>query len=296
MSVDTSIEDAAERAYRQAEVHLSDKDFNRFRKLIFELAGITLSEHKRALVYSRLAKRLRANGLESYSDYYELVRQADPESQEIVEFINAITTNKSSFFREPHHFDFLREEIFPEYLDELGSGRRKAIRIWSAGCSAGQEPYTLAMTLFEYFGAGSSVEFDIQATDIDTNVLTRARQGVYNEEQIEDIPDYLLRKYFLKGKGERAGLAKAGKELQSIIRFDRLNLFEPAWPFKEKLDIIFCRNVIIYFSRDTQRQLISRMTHHLKPGGYLMLGHSESLHGYDSGLQHVRKNVYRFNG
>lgn len=294
--MDTSIEDAAERAYRQAEVHLSDRDFNRFRKLIFELAGITLSEHKRALVYSRLAKRLRANGLESYSDYYDLVSQADPESQEIVEFINAITTNKSSFFREPHHFDFLREEIFPDYLEEISSRRRKAIRVWSAGCSAGQEPYTLAMTLFEYFGMDSNIEFDILATDIDTNVLSRAQQGIYNEEQIEDIPDYLLRKYFLKGKGERAGLAKAGKELQSIIRFDRLNLFDSTWPFKEKLDIIFCRNVIIYFNRDTQRKLISRMTRHLKPGGYLMLGHSESLHGYDSGLQHVRKNVYRYDG
>jgi len=294
--VDTSIEDAAERAYRQAEVHLSDKDFNRFRKLIFELAGITLSEHKRALVYSRLAKRLRANGLESYSEYYELVSQADPDSQEVVEFINAITTNKSSFFREPHHFDFLREEIFPVYLQEINSRKRKAIRIWSAGCSAGQEPYTLAMTLYEYFGVDSPVDFNILATDIDTNVLSRARQGIYNEEQIEDIPDYLLRKYFLKGKGERAGLARTGKELQSIIQFDRLNLFDSTWPIKDKLDIIFCRNVIIYFSRDTQRQLISRMTRHLKPGGYLMLGHSESLHGYDSGLQHVRKNVYRFNG
>lgn len=294
--MEAPIEDAAERAYRQAQVHLSDKDFNRFRKLIFELAGITLSEHKRALVYSRLAKRLRANGLESYRDYYELVSQAEPDSVEIVEFINAITTNKSSFFREPHHFDFLREEIFPVYQNELNAGKRKSIRIWSAGCSAGQEPYTLAMTLFEYFGVQASAEFNILATDIDTNVLSRARDGIYNEEQIEDIPDYMLRKYFLKGKGERAGLAKAGKELQSIIHFERLNLFDPAWPMKESLDIIFCRNVIIYFNRETQRKLITRMTRYLKPGGYLMLGHSESLHGYDSGLQHVRKNVYRFNG
>lgn len=294
--MDAQIDDAAERAYRQSEVHLSDRDFNRFRKLIFNLAGITLSEHKRALVYSRLAKRLRAHGLDNYSDYYDLVSNAEPDSQEIVEFINAITTNKTSFFREPHHFDFLREEIFPVYLDERNSGRRKSIRIWSAGCSAGQEPYTLAMTLFEFFGTSSSLDMDILATDIDTNVLSRARQGVYSEEQIEDIPDYLLRKYFLKGKGERAGLAKAGAELQSIIRFNRLNLFDPSWPMKEKLDIIFCRNVIIYFNRDTQRKLISRMTSHLKPGGYLMLGHSESLHGYDSGLQHIRKNVYRFNG
>jgi len=294
--MDASIEDPAERAYRQAEVHLSDKDFNRFRKLIFDLAGITLSEHKRALVYSRLAKRLRANGLENYSDYYELVANADPDSQEIVEFINAITTNKTSFFREPHHFDFLREEIFPAYLEDINTNRRKSVRIWSAGCSAGQEPYTLAMTLFEFFGANTSAELKILATDIDTNVLARARQGIYNEEQIEDIPDYLLRKYFLKGKGDREGLAKVGKELQSIIQFDRLNLFDPVWPMKEKLDIIFCRNVIIYFSRDTQRQLIRRMTQHLKPGGYLMLGHSESLHGYESGLQHVRKNVYRHDG
>lgn len=294
--METSAEDAAERAYRQAEVHLNDRDFNRFRKLIFDLAGITLSEHKRALVYSRLAKRLRAHGLDSYSDYYDLVSQAEPDSQEAIEFINAITTNKTSFFREPHHFDFLRETLFPGFADEISSGKRRSVRIWSAGCSAGQEPYTLAMTLYEFFGLSSQTEFNILATDIDTNVLERARQGVYNPEQIEDIPDYLLRKYFLKGKGDKAGLAKAGKELQSIINFQRLNLFDPVWPMKDPLDIIFCRNVIIYFNRDTQRKLIARMTDQLKPGGYLMLGHSESLHGYNSGLEHVRKNVYRYNG
>lgn len=289
-------DDAAERAFRHAEEHLSDRDFNRFRKLIFDLAGITLSEHKRALVYSRLAKRLRAHGLSSYSEYYELVSEADPDSQEIVEFINAITTNKSSFFRESHHFDFLREVVFPEHLEQVNKGTRRAIRIWSAGCSNGQEPYTLAMTLFEFFGVDTSIDFDIFASDIDTNVIQRARQGVYNAEQIEDIPDYLLHKYFLRGKGDKRGYAKAGKELQSIINFQRLNLFDATWPMKEKLDVIFCRNVIIYFNRDTQRKLITRMTQHLRPGGYLMLGHSESLHGYDSGLEHVRKNVYRYKG
>lgn len=294
--MDAQAEDAAERAFRHAEEHLSDRDFNRFRKLIFDLAGITLSEHKRALVYSRLAKRLRAHGLTQYSDYYDLVSEAEPDSPEVIEFINAITTNKSSFFRESHHFDFLREVVFPEYQQQISSGTRRNIRIWSAGCSNGQEPYTLAMTLFEFFGVSSSIDFNIFASDIDTNVLNRARQGVYNAEQIEDIPDYLLHKYFLKGKGDKQGFAKAGKELQSIIDFQRLNLFDPAWPLKDPLDIIFCRNVIIYFNRDTQRKLITRMTGHLKPGGYLMLGHSESLHGYDSGLEHVRKNVYRYRG
>ena len=294
--MEAKAEDATERALRNAEQHLSDRDFNRFRKLIFDLAGITLSEHKRALVYSRLAKRLRANGLDNYSDYYELVSKAAPDSQEIVDFINAITTNKTSFFRESHHFDYLRDEVFPEYLQQSKNGLRRTLRIWSAGCSAGQEPYTLAMTIREFFGMNSNIDTNILATDIDTNVLQRARQGVYNSEQIEDVPDYLLRKYFLKGKGEKKGLAKVSADLQSLIHFERLNLFDETWPMKDQLDIIFCRNVIIYFNRDTQRKLITRMTGKLKPGGYLMLGHSESLHGYDSGLEHVRKNVYRYKG
>jgi chemotaxis protein methyltransferase CheR len=292
----TRVDDTPGRVLNNAEVQLSDRDFNRLRKFIFEHTGISLSDHKRALVYSRLGKRLRFHGLSTYSEYYELVSENDPDGIELVEMINAITTNKTSFFRESHHFDFLADSVFPEFLKSSLDGGNRVLRMWSAGCSTGQEPYTLAMIVREFFGTRSNLDFDILATDIDTNVLNRARQGIYNEEQISDIPVDLLRKYFLKGKDDKAGLAKVGTELQSIVRFDRLNLFDPMWPMKEPLDIIFCRNVIIYFNRDTQRALIKRMVSKLRPGGYLMLGHSESLHGYDHGLQHVKKNVYRYMG
>jgi len=289
-------DDTSGRILNNAEVQLSDRDFNRLRKFIFEHTGISLSDHKRALVYSRLGKRLRYHGLTDYSDYYDLVSENDPDGVELVEMINAITTNKTSFFRESHHFDFLADTVFPDFLRNSSAGGGRVMRIWSAGCSTGQEPYTLAMSIREFFGTNSGLEFNILATDIDTNVLNRAQQGIYNEEQIADVPLELLRKYFLKGKDDKAGLAKVGKDLQSIIHFERLNLFDPAWPMKDPLDIIFCRNVIIYFNRDTQKSLIKRMVGKLRPGGYLMLGHSESLHGYDHGLQHVKKNVYRYMG
>lgn len=281
----------------ESEVRLSDKEFNLLRKFIFEHTRISLSDHKRALVYSRLAKRLRFHGLKTYQEYYDFLQNHDPDGHERVEMINAITTNKTSFFRESHHFDYLRDTVFPEISADARNGKRtQRLRIWSAGCSTGQEPYTIAITVREFFRNSHDWDINILATDIDTNVLQRARDGVYRDDQIQDVSNRLLQSYFLRGKGDKRGMVKISDDLKSLISFQHLNLFDPSWPMKDPLDIIFCRNVIIYFNKETQYKLINRMTQNLKPGGYIILGHSESLHGLENGLVHVKKNVYRYLG
>lgn len=274
---------------------LTDEDFEQLRRFIFQHTGISLSDHKRALVYSRLARRLRHYGFKTYTEYYRLLTEQDADGSELVEMINAITTNKTSFFRENHHFTFLKETFFPD-LRRTAQGPVRTLRIWSAASSTGEEPYTIAMVTRDALPESEGWRIEIQATDIDTSVLQRAEAGVYEDEQMDDVPEAMLHKYFLKGKGESAGFVKAGPQIRSLVHFQRLNLNSPSWPWREPFDIIFCRNVMIYFNKDTQRELIRRMIARLKPGGYLMLGHSEFLHGNVDGVEHLRKNIYRVPG
>ncbi|MBE9515737.1 MAG: protein-glutamate O-methyltransferase CheR [Proteobacteria bacterium] len=271
---------------------LTDKEFNNFRKLIYRETGISLSEHKRALVMSRLAKRLRLHGLPSYKDYYDFIVSSGNED-ELREMTNAITTNKTSFFREDYHFKFLETNLFPKLVQKGINGAARNLRIWSAGCSTGEEPYTIAMTAHNYFENHSNWKIDITATDIDTNVLERSNNGVYPLELADQIPDKLLNKYFMRGIDENAGYFRASNNLRSLIHFQQLNLNHPSWDIKGKFNIIFCRNVIIYFDRPTQKKLISRFIQHLEPNGLLMLGHSESLHGHDLDLLNLGKNIYQ---
>lgn len=269
---------------------LTDQEFNKFRKLIYQETGISLSDHKRALVMSRLAKRLRLHKIDSYREYYEFVT-AGNNREEMREMINAITTNKTSFFREDYHFKYLESTVFPGLL---ASGRsNKSLRIWSAGCSTGEEPYTIAATAHNFFGDNSQWNISITATDIDTNVLDRASNGVYPIEHASQIPEELLNKYFLRGVDENSGYFRAGNTLRSLIDYQQLNLNSPEWEIKGKFSIIFCRNVIIYFDRPTQKKLISRFLSYLEPNGLLMLGHSESLHGHDHNLVNCGKNIYQ---
>jgi len=271
---------------------LTDDDFNQLRQFIFQHTGISLSDHKRALVYSRLARRLRHFGFKTYTEYYRYLTEQDAAGGELVEMINAITTNKTSFFRESHHFDFLKEVCFPELRQRTVGGQR-SFRVWSAASSTGEEPYTLAMVARDSLPDYEGWRIEIEATDIDTAVLDRAQAGLYTTEQAEGIPAALLHKYFMKGKGANAGWVKAGPAIQSLVHFQRLNLNAPLWPWREPFDVVFCRNVMIYFNRETQRELIRRIISKIKPGGYLMLGHSEFLHGQIEGVEHLRKNVYR---
>ncbi len=271
---------------------ISDAEFQQLREFIYAHTGIALSDHKRALVYARLGRRLRHHGLESFADYYELLTERDVDGHELVEMINCITTNKTDFFREPHHFKFLSDRVFPDiHARGVGGGRR--IRLWSAGTATGEEAYTLAITVREAFPLTEAWDIRILATDIDTRVLAHAERGEYTDEQAERIPQLLLQRYFFHGEGPNAGHVQVKPRLKEIVRFRRLNLMDDPWPMQGLFDVIFCRNVIIYFDRNTQRRLIERFTRMLRPGGYLMLGHSESLVDGGGALRHMSQSVYQ---
>lgn len=268
---------------------ITDLDFNRLRELIHAHTGIALSDHKRALMCSRLAKRLRFLNLSSYAEYFDHLTQTDAEGHELREMINAITTNKTDFFRESHHFDYLASNVFPAL--KLAKNRR--LRLWSAGTSTGEEAYTLAITLQESFG-GLMNEWDIRilATDIDSRVLEAAKSGVYTQEQLQQVPEELRKRYFLKGLGENHGRVHVKPLLQKDISFRLLNLIDRHWPMHGPFDVIFCRNVMIYFSRTSQQELFERFARYLRPGGYLMLGHAEFIHGLEEIYSAVGHSIY----
>jgi chemotaxis protein methyltransferase CheR len=270
---------------------ISDAEFRQLREFIHVHTGIALSEHKKALVCSRLSKRLRHHGLQHYSDYYVLLVENDPEGAELMAMINSITTNKTDFFREPHHFRFLSEHVFPAY--KQNPGRERPLRMWSAASSTGEEAYSLAMTALEAMPSFNERDIRILATDIDTDVLARAASGTYTLVQASQIPEPLLRRYFLKGQGARQGEVMAKPALKSLVHFHWLNLQEEPWPMQEKFDVIFCRNVLIYFDKPTQQKLFQRMAGALKKGAYLMLGHSEAMHGLNDLFKAVGHSIYQ---
>jgi chemotaxis protein methyltransferase CheR len=271
---------------------ISDGEFRQLRDFITAHTGIALSDHKRALICARLARRLRQWGLKSYGEYYTLLTTADPEGAELRQMINAITTNKTDFFRESHHFRFLSEQFFPE----MRAARRRHVRIWSAGTSSGEEAYSLAITAYESCLTPADTDIRILATDIDTEMLERAAHGVYPEEQLASVSPALLARHFLKGTGANEGLMRVKPHLQSCIRFHRFNLIEKSWPMRDPFDAIFCRNVLIYFDKALQRELLARFAAFLRPGGYLMLGHAEAIHGFDGLFRIAGHSIYRLRG
>lgn len=239
-----------------------------------EQTGISLSDEKKDLVYGRLARRLRKLNLDNFDKYCKLLK--NDLSDELVEFTNSITTNLTSFFREKHHFDFLNNTALKYLLKERQQERR--IRIWSAGCSTGEEPYSLAMTVLETVPNIDNWDIKILATDIDTNVLNHASEGVYDLKRIEGIDNTRKRKWFLKSKDDdRNEKVRVNPSLRELITFKQLNLMGD-WPMKGQFDILFCRNVVIYFNKDTQRVLFDRYANILKDDGYMFIGHSESLY------------------
>lgn len=274
----------------RAEQHtLSDKDFRFLCKTVYEVTGIVLDERKRQMVYRRIMRRCRLLKLESFSAYCQLLK-TDSEG-ELPNFINAITTNLTSFFREKHHFDYLRDHFIPQHLQEYGQSKR--LRIWSAACSTGEEPYSLAVTLMEAMGRRVK-EWDarILATDLDTEVLASARAGVYKYERISDLSLDVKKSWFSRGKGEYREQVKVDPRLQQLITFKQLNLLD-AWPLHGPFDVIMCRNVLIYFDKETQHQLVSGFCELLRPGGLLFLGHSESLARSDEDLSIVGRTIFR---
>ncbi len=268
-------------------VPLSPATFDALRNLLHAHSGIALAHHKITMVQSRLAKRLRALGLRSYEQYHDLLR--DPQAAEWPEFVNALTTNLTSFFREGHHFTRLVELLKPAYAAS------KRIRIWSAGCSTGEEPYTLAMTLTKAFGSSAAIQ--ILATDLDTAVLNTASRGVYPMARVESLTDEWKRLGFLRGKGENQDQVRIRPELRKLITFTQMNLLDAVWPLEGgPFQAIFCRNVMIYFDKPTQRELLRRYHGLLEPDGLLFVGHSESLLDNSLGFQSLGQTIYRRKG
>lgn len=274
----------------ETEFEFADQDFQRIRRIINDIAGISLADGKRELVYSRLSRRLRHLGLRRFDEYCRLLETGGDNNEEIGEFVNALTTNLTSFFRESHHFDFLGAELLPALIRERGAGNRR-IRIWSAGCSTGEEPYSIAMVLRETLPA---VGWDakILATDLDSNVLATAERGVYDDSRIKGLPEARVRRWFQRGRGAQSGQVRVASELRELITFRRLNLMHD-WPMRGPFDVVFCRNVVIYFDKPTQRILFERFADLLVDHGHLFVGHSESLFKVTERFVPLGKTIYQ---
>lgn len=279
-------------------------EFRLFRDLIHLHTGIWLRDGKEMMLASRLSRRLRALRLASFAEYYAYVEGLRDGDQEVGELINCVTTNKTSFFREPHHFRFLAERLVPEMLARSREAQRggkesvhPGIRIWSAACSTGEEPYSIAITLLEaqqrWHWPLSGSAISIVASDVDTKVLARAVQGIYSGDEIEGLDAGLLKKYFLRGKEQMAGKIRVKKAVASVVEFQRINLKDASWPLSGLFDAIFFRNALIYFQRETQDLFLRRIMRHLRPNGYLFLGHSEHIPWLHDVLEPLQQTVYR---
>ena len=274
--------------YKVREYEFTERDFSQVRKLIYEHAGISLSENKQDMVYSRLSRRLREKGLSRFADYLKLLETADAEEWQA--FTNALTTNLTSFYREPHHFPILAEHLA---LRRRAGG--EPLTVWCCAASTGEEPYTIAMTAIEAL-KDSAPNVRILATDLDTNVLAKADAGVYDIERIEALTPERTKRFFLRGKGANAGVVKVRPELRKLITFRQQNLLDAKWPVRGPFDVIMCRNVMIYFDKETQRQILEKFAPLLRADGLLFAGHSESFF-HSAHLFKLRgKTVYELAG
>lgn len=274
---------------------MRNKEFERFSGLIYEEAGIKMPPAKKTMLEARLQKRLKALNMGSFQEYADFIFSSKGKEQELVHLIDVVTTNKTDFFREPQHFDYLVREVIPTMQQSRGAGNSplNPFRIWSAGCSTGEEPYTMAMVLNEYLAANPGFKFSILASDICTRVLESAAKAIYGEDRTSVIPLSFKRKYLLRSKDRSKGLVRMVPELRTSIKFRRVNFMDDHFGIQEKQDVIFCRNVVIYFDKPTQARLMMKFHRQLVPGGYLFIGHSETLNGLDVPFNQVANTVYR---
>ncbi len=273
-------------------ISLTDKEYNLLAKFIYDRSGINLGDNKKELVKARLMKRIKFLRLESFRDYYEYL-MADSTGEEIVKMLDAISTNVTSFFREKQHFKYLYSSALAEITSTKLSQKSNRIRIWSSACSSGEEPYTIAMIIHEFFQSLAGWDMKLLATDISTAALSLAKEGVYDREKTRIIPLTYLEKYFTKVFKDSRIVYEVSQKLKDLIAFRRLNLMDEYFPFNGKFDIIFCRNVMIYFDKQTQEKLVNKFYRYLEPGGYLFIGHSESLIGTNLHMKPVAPAIYR---
>jgi chemotaxis protein methyltransferase CheR len=279
----------AEGALTRAQDGLLESDFRSLSELIKNEVGINLPLSKKTMLESRLRKRLIALGLNSFRDYCDLLFGPDGMLREGRSLVDAVTTNKTDFFREPAHFDFLSSVALPDLRKRRGHGG--PLRVWSAACSTGEEPYTLAMVLSEFFCAGQG--FEVIATDVSSRVLEVARRAIYDEDRIAPVPAGLRKRYFLRSVRPGAGVVRVSAEIRGLVRFLSLNLMEGRYPFDGPMDVIFLRNIMIYFDRETQEALLKNLMRYLSLGGYLFIGHSETLNGMPLPLLRLEPSIYR---
>jgi chemotaxis protein methyltransferase CheR len=271
---------------------MKDRDFQQFSSFIYDQVGIQLPPTKKTMLEARLQKRLKVLNIDSFEDYGRFVFSPQGQQSELVHLIDVVTTNKTDFFREPGHFSFLVEKALPTILDRTERSATHPIRIWSAGCSSGEEPYTLAMVAAEYAALRRDFRFSILASDISTRILETAQKAIYPEDRTEEIAMHIKKKYLLRSRDRQRGLIRICPELRSLVTFKRINFMDAHFGLSEKMDIIFCRNVVIYFDKPTQQNLMRKFHQQLRPGGYLFLGHSETLNGIDVDFKAVGSTVY----
>lgn len=275
---------------KEREFRFTRKDFQTIQELVAERTGIALSDIKSDMIYSRLVRRLRATGCEDFQGYLALLEDRD--SPELENFVNAVTTNLTAFFRENHHFEHMAHTALPELMAARAGERR--LRLWSAGCSTGEEAYSMAMVVDEVVPAAWDVE--ILATDLDTEVVRRGAAGIYAEERVKNLSRERLKAHFLRGKGRNAGKVRVKPHLRERVRFEQLNMIETPWPLREHFDIVFCRNVIIYFNKETQKALFAEIPKVMQPDGWLYIGHSETLWQVSDEFEALGHTIYRRHG
>jgi chemotaxis protein methyltransferase CheR len=271
--------------------NISSRDYSRVRGLIYEAAGINLGSEKKTMLEGRIRSRLKELAIHSYGEYCDYLFSGQGLEDELVHLIDVVTTNKTDFFREPRHFDFLTATALPSVIAAMPS--RRPVLIWSAGCSSGEEPYTLAMVLSEYGLTHTGFSFRVMATDVSTTVLEKAERGIYPADTIRPVPGPLKARYFMRSRDHSSDRVRVVPELRRLVQFRRLNFMDPEYGLTEKADLIFCRNVIIYFDRPTQQKILQKLTKNLEPGGYLFVGHAETLHELDLPLTPVAPALYR---
>lgn len=274
-----------------SEETISSGDYARLRRLIYDEAGIALGAGKQTMLEGRLRRRLKALAIDSYRAYCDFLFSDRGLKEELISLIDAVTTNKTDFFREPRHFDFLTTQTLPGFVARTGS--RRPFRLWSAGCSTGEEPYTLAMVLSEFAAAHSGFSFRILATDVSTNVLNRAALAIYSADTVRPVPQPLKLKYLLRGRERGSERVRVAAELRRTVEFRRLNFMDADYGIEEKFDAIFCRNVIIYFDRTTQQNMLEKIVAQLLPGGDLFMGHAETLHELRLPVEPIAPALYR---